>query len=310
MDLTLKYRPKTFDDVVGQKFITNILKRQVETHTFKNTYLFCGAWGDGKTTCARILANEINKGKSAPIEIDGASNNGVDNIRALIEDSQTSAVGADYKVYIIDEAHMITMQGWNAALKLIEEPPTHCVFIFCTTNPEKLPSTILSRVQRFDFKKISVGEIVERLKYILKGENISTYHRDALIKIATLSDGHMRDAVRMLGACLDVDKNISVELVESAFGLVAQDSVNTFIKSLLLKDMSKCVETYEHCKERSFDGIKLYDAILSTVLDAILKGRNDIRPLLNILYENRKILNRDNADNIFKYIIAVSCDER
>lgn len=307
MDLTLKYRPKTFDDVVGQSFITNVLKRQIETNTFKNTYLFCGSFGCGKTTCARILANEINKGKGTPIEIDGASHNGVDDIRALIEDANTSAIDAEYKFYIIDEAHMLTTQAWNAALKLIEEPPTHCIFAFCTTNPEKLPSTILSRVQRFDFKKINNSDIVERLIHILNAEQIAIYDKNALNKIAILSDGHMRDAVKMLDTCLNVNKNVSVELVESVFGLVKQDSVNKIIKALLTKNLNDCISEYEHCKERDYDGIKLYDAILSTVLDAVLKGRLDIKPLMNMLYENRKILNRDNADGVIKYIIAENC---
>ena len=121
------------------------------TKLWHNAYLFCGPAGCGKTTAARIFANEINNGEGSPIEIDAASNNGVDNIRALITDAQQSAIDCEYKIYIIDEVHMLTTAAWNAALKLIEEPPLNTVFIFCTTNPEKIPDTYYLRVQRFDF---------------------------------------------------------------------------------------------------------------------------------------------------------------
>jgi len=314
MDLTLKYRPKEWEDVVGQEFITNILRKQVETHTFRNTYLFCGAYGSGKTTCARILADKINNGNGSPIEIDGASNNGVDNIRALIDDAQTAAVGCDYKVFIIDEAHMITVQAWNAALKLIEEPPSHCVFIFCTTNAEKIPSTILSRVQRFDFGKIPNDKIVNRLIDIIKHEGIDTYDIKALNRIASLSDGHMRDAVKALDGCLNIDHHITQELVESLYGLISQESVEKIVRSLLAKDISSCISEYEHCLSRSFDGVKLYDALLGKVLDAILyqmTKHNGVNPSLknmgDIFYANRKYVNRDSADSILRYCFIGCC---
>jgi len=326
MDLALKYRPKTFEDVVGQHFVTEILKKQIETHTNKNSYLFCGAHGCGKTTCARIFANEINHNQGQPIEIDGASNNGVDNIRALISDAQMSAVDADYKCYIIDEAHMITTAGWNAALKLVEEPPLHCIFIFCTTNPEKIPSTILSRVQRFDFKKIPVTQIAGRLAFILLKENISTFEKEALNRIAVLSDGHMRDAIKILDSCLDVDKNITVELVESLFGLVKQESVDQIINALLNKNLKGCMEEYEHCKSMSFDGVKLYEAVLGSVFDlelsfyvpnmftysslSALKTKESamlVKHLASLMYENKINLTRDNADTIIKYIFIKWC---
>ena len=314
MDLTLKYRPKEWDDVIGQEFITNILKKQVETNTFRHTYLFCGAYGSGKTTCARILADKINHGNGSPIEIDGASNNGVDNIRAIIEDAQTAAVGSDYKTMIVDECHMITPQGWNAALKLIEEPPAHCVFIFCTTNPEKIPSTILSRVQRFDFGKIPNEKIVGRLVYILQQEGVDTYDEKALLRIAILSDGHMRDAVKALDGCLNIDHHITLELVESLYGLISQESVEKMVKSLLVKDITTCLSEYEHCLSRSFDGVKLYDALLGKVLDAILyqmTKHNGVNPLLkkigDIFYANRKYVNRDSADAILRYCFIECC---
>jgi len=311
MDLALKYRPKTFDDVIGQDFITNILSKQIKTKTHKNAYLFCGAHGCGKTTCARIFSNEINHGEGQPIEIDGASNNGVDNIRALIEDAQQSSIDCDYKVYIIDEAHMITTAGWNAALKLIEEPPLHCVFIFCTTNPEKIPNTILSRVQRFDFGKISNNLITARLKYILDNEHDYTYEIDALNKLAILSQGHMRDAIKLLDSCIDVDDNVSLDLVESTFGLIKQESINKIIDCLMVKNFDECIKEYEHCQLKSFDGIKLFDAILSNILDKIINNASNEqlrKNMCNIFYENRKIANKDNADTILKYCFIKCCE--
>lgn len=169
--LAIKYRPKTFDDVVEQDNIKIILTQQLKTGTFKNSYLFTGGAGTGKTTCARIFANEINKGQGNPIELDAASNNGVDNVRDIIQQAQLQSLDSEFKVFIIDECHMITNAGWNAMLKLIEEPPAKSIFIFCTTNPEKIPKTILSRVQRYDFRRISQNGIVERLRYILEKEN-------------------------------------------------------------------------------------------------------------------------------------------
>lgn len=330
MDLAVKYRPDNFKDVTGQEFITNILSKQISTKTHKNAYLFCGAHGCGKTTCARIFANEINHHEGSPIEIDGASNNGVDDIRNMIEDAQQSSVDSEYKVYIIDEAHMITIQGWNAALKLIEEPPTHCIFIFCTTNPEKIPLTILSRVQRFDFNKISADKIASRLEYILQSEGCENYDKVALEKLAILSEGHMRDAIKILDSCLDVSGDITLDLVESTFGLVKQESINKFIESLINKNFKDCIDEYNHCLTKSFDGVKLYDAILSSILsvmteiyignitDRFLKNLlktentakyiNIIKNIINIFYENRKNITVENSDIIIKYCFIKCCE--
>jgi len=168
--LATKYRPKTFDDVCEQESVKIILQNQLNTNTTKNAYLFVGSAGCGKTTCARIFANELNEGHGNPIELDAASNNGVDDVRNIIQQAQTKALASEYKVFIIDECHAISSAGWQAFLKLIEEPPAKSVFIFCTTNPEKIPKTILSRVQRYDFKRISQQGIVDRLKTVLRLE--------------------------------------------------------------------------------------------------------------------------------------------
>lgn len=169
--LAVKYRPLSFDDVVEQDEVKAILRQQLQTGTTKNAYLFVGSAGTGKTTCARIFANEINNFKGNPIEMDAASNNSVDDARDLIQQAKTKSIDSDYKVFIIDECHMLTNAAWNALLKLIEEPPAKSIFIFCTTDPQKIPKTILSRVQRYDFQRISQQGIVDRLKSIIDTEN-------------------------------------------------------------------------------------------------------------------------------------------
>lgn len=169
--LAVKYRPRTFDDVCEQESIRKILQHQIDTNTIKHAYLFCGSAGCGKTTIGRIFANEINHGQGEPIEIDSASNNSVDDVRQIIQQAKTQSLDSEYRVWILDECHAFSSNAWQAFLKLLEEPPQHSVFIFCTTNPEKIPNTILSRVQRYDFKKLSQRAIVDRLKYIINCEN-------------------------------------------------------------------------------------------------------------------------------------------
>lgn len=168
--LALKYRPKSFNDLTEQSSIVTILQNQINTNSVKAGYLFVGPAGCGKTTTARIFANMINHGEGTPIELDAASNNSVDDIRELIDNAQTQSLDSEYKIFIIDECHMITTQGWNAFLKTLEEPPAKSIFILCTTDPQKLPATILSRVQRYNFQKISTEGIVKRLIYILEQE--------------------------------------------------------------------------------------------------------------------------------------------
>ena len=168
--LALKYRPKNFSDLTEQKAVVEILTNQINTNTIKHGYLFCGGAGTGKTTSARIFASMINKGSGEPIELDAASNNSVEDIRRITEEAQTKSLDSEYKVFIIDECHMLSNSAWNAFLKTLEEPPTKSIFILCTTNPEKIPATILSRVQRYNFQRISFEGIVKRLEYVLQQE--------------------------------------------------------------------------------------------------------------------------------------------
>lgn len=168
--LANKYRPKKFEDVSEQGAIKTIIENQIKSNDIRNAYLFCGGAGTGKTTCARIVAGMINEGQGNPIELDAASNNSVDDVRRIITDSKFKSMDSKYKIYIIDECHSLSNAAWQAMLKLLEEPPKSTVFIFCTTDPNRIPNTILSRVQRYNFQRISTEGIINRLIYILEQE--------------------------------------------------------------------------------------------------------------------------------------------
>jgi len=208
--LAVKYRPKTFEDVCGQVVTTTILKQAVSKEAFKHAYLFAGASGCGKTTIARIFASEINQGVGEPIEIDAASNNGVDNVRSIIENANMRSLTGRYKIFIIDECHAITTQGWQAFLKAIEEPPEFAIFMFCTTEPTKVPNTILNRVQRYNITKITCEEVKNRLLYICKEEGYSNYELtcDLLSKV---THGCMRDAISYLEQCASFSTDLSID---------------------------------------------------------------------------------------------------
>ena len=219
--LAIKYRPSTWNDVVEQTTIKEILQQQLSTGTIKNAYLFVGGAGTGKTTCARIFANEINNHQGNPIEQDAASNNSVDDARELIKQAKTKSLDSEYKVFIIDECHMLSTAAWNALLKLIEEPPAKSIFIFCTTDPQKIPKTILSRVQRYDFQRISQTGIFNRLLDIIcqEGFNRTDVDEDALEYIAKIADGGLRDAITMMDKCLSYSDDLTMENVVKALGL-------------------------------------------------------------------------------------------
>lgn len=209
MSLATKYRPKTFEDVCGQTSIAKILLRQLELNKISNAYLFCGASGCGKTTVARIFADMVNHNTGVPIEIDGASNNGVDNVKQIIASAEERSLDSVYKIFILDECHMFTTQAWNALLKCIEEPPKYTVFIFCTTDPQKIPSTILNRVMRFNFTRLSSDLIEKRLNYIASCEGFLNY-TDTTNYISRICNGEMRQGIALLEkvSAYDVDLNL------------------------------------------------------------------------------------------------------
>ena len=218
--LALKYRPKTFDDLSEQTAVVKILTNQIETNTIKHGYLFSGSAGCGKTTAARIFANMINNGKGEPIELDAASNNSVDDIRTITEQAQTKSLDSEYKVFIIDEVHSLSNQAFQAFLKTLEEPPAKSIFILATTNPEKIPATILSRVQRYNFQKISFDGVVKRLQYILDREGLTCESTAPIELIAKLADGGMRDAITLMDECLSYSTTLTEQSVVDALGVV------------------------------------------------------------------------------------------
>lgn len=243
--LAIKYRPQTFDDMTEQSAIKDILENQIKTKTFQHGYLFTGPAGTGKTTSARIFANMINDGKGNPIEVDAASNSGVDNVRQIIDDAKRKPLDAEYKIFIVDECHSLSNGAWQALLKTLEEPPKFTIFIFCTTDPQKIPATILSRVQRYNFQKISNEGIVERLEDICIHENSQDYDDpdlrdigdilrspDALEYIAKVSSGGMRDAITLLDKCLSLSHDVTLENVLKTIGGEDYSTFITFLSAL------------------------------------------------------------------------------
>lgn len=264
-----KYRPQLFEDVVGQKVIIKTLSNSILNNKISHAYLFTGPRGTGKTSIAKIFAKIINcenlngidpcnecvnctqinsKQSTDIIEIDAASNNGVDEIRELRDKVNLVPSFGKYKVYIIDEVHMLTTAAFNALLKTLEEPPKHIIFILATTEPHKIPQTILSRCQRFDFKKISVGDIKFRIKKISEIENISI-DEDAIQLIAKLSDGGMRDALGLLDQLTSyTNEKISVVDVNDVSGMITVDKINELLLHIIngnLIDSFNLLETYD-----------------------------------------------------------------
>lgn len=236
--LAVKYRPKTFDDLTEQKIIKTILEHQVKTGDFQHGYLFTGPAGTGKTTSARIFASMINNGVGNPIEMDAASNSGVDNIRRVIDDAKRKPIDGDYKIFIIDECHSLSSGAWQALLKLLEEPPKTAIFILCTTDPQKIPNTILSRVQRYNFQKISNDGIERRLYDICLNEGLDDIpKKDVLSYIAKVSNGGMRDAITLLDKCISLSKELTLENVLEIIG--AEDYESMFKLTMNILDNQK-----------------------------------------------------------------------
>jgi DNA polymerase III subunit gamma/tau len=274
--LARKYRPATFRDVIGQSHVVKTLANSIVSGRIAHAFLFCGVRGVGKTTVARVLAkalnctgrpsddanpcnacpscNEINLGNSVDVqEIDGASHTSVENIREINENIRYSPAGSKYKIIIIDEVHMISINAFNALLKTLEEPPSHAKFIFATTESHKVPATINSRCQRFNFRTVSLNDIVNGMAAILEKEGITADH-DALVMIATEAQGSFRDALSLLDQVIAVSAgHISTEVVTTCFGIAGREIFGQLISAIIGRDAALSLELLHRIFEQGYD---------------------------------------------------------
>lgn len=285
-----KWRPETFEDVCGQDAITDILKYEVENDKLSHAYLFCGSRGTGKTTCAKILAKAVNclnpingnpccrcsacksieQGISTDvIEMDAASNNGVDNVRDMKDEIAFTPAELKYRVYIIDEVHMMSGSAFNALLKTLEEPPSYVLFILATTEYNKLPTTIVSRCQRFDFRRITTDVIVNRLMQISKEEGINLTDEGALV-IARVSRGGMRDAISLLELCAGAGRLIDAELVFSVVGSGNRERAYNLIEAIMASNYSAVYSTINEVVMNSGDMSVFWQEIIDSYRDVMV----------------------------------------
>ena len=301
-----KYRPSTFSDIIDQKFITDTLKESIINNKISHAYIFSGPKGTGKTSTAKVFAKAINcenpidgepcgkcdsclnfEKSSDIIELDAASNNKVEDIREIVNNVKLSPSGSKYKIYIIDEVHMLTPSAANAFLLTLEEPPSHAVFILATTNPESLPQTILSRCQQFAFSKISKKALISRLKYVLEQEKISI-SEEVVEEIANLSDGGLRDALSILDQLITLNKPIDVDLLNEQFGIVSESVVNNLVNLIINNDIDEINKVFESLKEYGFNEKSFLNKFISSLTNRICKIISDgdnVSNLKNIVFE-------------------------
>lgn len=305
-----KYRPIDFDNVYGQEEVVTVIKNAIDNNKVSHAYLFCGPRGTGKTTIAKIIARMVNcseliNGKPCGkcynclnflnsndiVEIDAASNNGVDEIRELRDKINLVPSNAKYKVYIIDEVHMLTNQAFNALLKTLEEPPAHVIFILATTEPHKIPLTIASRCQKFRFTKINSKNIVDRLKEIASFENI-TIENDALFEIARISDGGMRDAINLLDQLVAYNcDTITLEDIYKVNGSVSYNDIYSLLKAIYDNDKVKIIEFFDNFDISGKDINKFVSELIIFLKDVILFSNVNILSDIDIKNENIKLVN-------------------
>ncbi len=308
-----KWRPQVFADVAGQPQVTTTLRNELTAGRIAHAYLFTGSRGTGKTTCAKILAKAVNclhpvdgdpcgeceicrgidSGSVMDImEIDAASNNGVDSIRDLCEEAAFTPAMARYRVYIIDEVHMLSPGAYNALLKTLEEPPPHVLFILATTEVHKLPATILSRCQRFDFHRIAPEDIAARLQYVAEQENASLEEQAGLL-IARLSDGALRDALSLLDQCLGHNREITVQVVNETAGLAGRDHLFGLTQAIMKKNSAAALEIVDRLYRDSKDMARLCEELIDHFRGMMLiKTMKDASALLAMAPEEQERLSK------------------
>lgn len=266
MSLATKYRPKTWEEVVGQDSIVSILNKQLEANNIKNTYIFSGASGCGKTTVARLFIDRINKGCGQPYELDAASNSGVDNIREIVKSSQERSLISEYKAYIIDECHALSNQAWQAFLKCIEEPPKYTIFIFCTTEPNKIPDTIKNRCMRFNFNRVESSLIYKRLCYIAENEGAVNYV-DSCDYISRICSGELRNGISMLEKCLDYSNDLNIENVLYSLGDYSYDTYFKLVNDIIDGNLTDIFSILTSVYNEGVDLIRFVDSFIDFNLD-------------------------------------------
>lgn len=265
--LAVKYRPQTFAEICGQSITTRILTKVLEKQSFKNAYLFAGPSGCGKTTLSRCFAKAINGGCGEPIEIDAASGaGGVEQVRAIIESANQRSLVGNYKIYIIDECHAITSAGWQAMLKGIEETPEYTIFMFCTTEPNKIPVTIQNRMQRFNIAKISAQEIKNRLIYVCQQEGFINYE-DTCELISKLCDGCMREALTILDQCADLSNDLSLENTKAVLGEAPFERMLKLTNCLIGRNEQFTIGAIETLAQEGKDLKQFVNEYLSFILE-------------------------------------------